>query len=122
VTETESSSNHYALIGGLRRQGKWRAERRMRHVAVVGGVNLDLTAAELAAPEIELTSVSLVGGASLTVPDPMRVEVSGFRLLGGVGGETGTGDGPVVRLRQYSLFGGVSVRRVPGTGAAEPGS
>lgn len=113
---TETSSNHYALIGGLKRQGKWRAERRMRHVAAVGGVNLDLTAAELAAPEIDLTSVSLVGGASLTVPEPMRVEVSGFSLLGGVSGATGTGDGPVLRVRRYSLVGGVSIRRVPADG------
>jgi hypothetical protein len=110
-------------MGGLKRRGKWRAERRMRHVALVGGVNLDFTAAELAAPEIDLTSVTLVGGASLTVPDPMRVEVSGFSLFGGVGGdETGIGDGPVLRVRRYSLAGGVRIRRVPGTGAAEPGS
>jgi hypothetical protein len=110
---TETSSNHYALIGGLKRRGKWRAERRMRHVAVVGGVNLDLTDAELAAPEIELTAVSLVGGASLIVPESMRVEASGFSLFGGLRGATGTGDGAVLRLRHYSLFGGVSIRRAP---------
>jgi hypothetical protein len=109
-----ASSNHFALMGGLKQRGKWRVDPRTLHVAAVGGVNLDLTAAELAAPEVELTSVALVGGASLTVPESMRVEISGFRLLGGVSGSApGTEGGPVLRLRQYSLVGGVSIRRVP---------
>src|ERR1700712_4140590 len=103
-----TSGNHFALVGGLQRRGKWRAEPRMLHVAAVGGVSLDFTAAELAASEIELTSVSLVGGASVTVPESLRVEVSGFSLVGGTGGgSAGTADGPVLRLRVYSLVGGV---------------
>lgn len=107
------TSNHFALLGGLKRQGKWRAAPRMLHVAAVGGVNLDLTTAELPA-EVELTSVALAGGASLTVPDSLRVEVSGFRLVGGVNGDApGAEGGPVLRLRVFSLFGGVSIRRVP---------
>jgi hypothetical protein len=112
-SSNEPSSSHFALIGGLKRRGKWRAAPRMLHVAAVGGVNLDLTAAELAAPEVELTSVALVGGASLTVPESMRVEVSGFSLLGGRDGAPGTDGGPVLRLRLYSVFGGVSIRRLP---------
>jgi hypothetical protein len=44
---------------------------------------LDLTTAELPA-EVELTSVALAGGASLTVPDSLRVEVSGLRASSGL--------------------------------------
>jgi hypothetical protein len=116
VTDDSSNhltSNHVALLGGLKRRGTWRAAPRMLHVAAVGGVNLDFTDAELPS-EVELTSVALAGGASLTVPDSLRVEVSGFRLIGGVDGDTaGTGGASVLRLRVFSLFGGVSIRRVP---------
>jgi hypothetical protein len=113
----ESRDNHIALIGGLKRRGKWRPAARTLHVAAVGGVNLDFTAADLAEPEIELTSVSLVGGASLTVPKSLRVEVSGFSLIGGLGaGAQGSADGPVLRLRVYSLVGGISIRTVPSAG------
>ena len=113
----ESTGYHFALIGGLKRRGTWRAEPRMLHVAGVGGVNLDFTAAEFAEHETELTSVSLVGGASLTVPESVRVEVSGFSLVGGTrGGTAGTADGPVLRVRVYSLIGGVSIHNVPSPG------
>jgi hypothetical protein len=113
----DNSSTHVSLIGGLKKRGRWRAEARMLHVAAVGGVNLDLTDAELDPKGTELTSVTLVGGASLVVPDAMRVEVSGFSLIGGTGGgAAGLPDGPVLRLRAYSLVGGVSIRRGPAAG------
>jgi hypothetical protein len=109
-----TTDNHFALLGGLKRRGKWRPAPRTLHVAAVGGVNLDFSAADLSEPEIELTSISLVGGASLTVPDSLRVEVSGFSLVGGIGsGAQGSADGPLLRLRVYSLVGGVSIRTVP---------
>jgi hypothetical protein len=114
---TEPRENHLAIVGGLKRRGKWRPAARMLHVAAVGGVNLDFAAADLTEPEIELTSVSLVGGASLTVPESLRVEVSGFSLVGGTrGAAAGTADGPVLRVRVFSLVGGVSIHKVPSAG------
>ena len=49
----------------------------------VGGTRLDLSQAQLAAPEVTLTKVSLVGGTRITVPPGIRVVTSGFSLVGG---------------------------------------
>jgi hypothetical protein len=67
--------------------------------------------AELAAPEVELTRWSLIGGVSAGVPVGVRVEVSGFTLLGGRSvrlPEPAPG-APVLRLRLFSIIGGISV-------------
>ena len=58
--------------------------------------------------------MSLVGGVWMQVPQGVRVQVSGFSLVGGTsiagGPEPGTG-APVVHVRAFSLVGGVRIRR-----------
>jgi hypothetical protein len=88
-----------------------------RHVIVVslvGGTRLDLSQAQIAAPEVTLTKVSLVGGVRVWVPAGIRVEVSGVSLIGGTsvygGPEPGPG-APTVHIRAFSLVGGVRIRR-----------
>jgi hypothetical protein len=99
-------------IGGMVRKGSWRVPERSVGVSVIGGASLDLTDAELAAPEVVLTRVSLIGGISATVPAGVRVEVEGFSLLGGhsVRLPAPAPGAPVLRLRLFSLIGGVSVK------------
>ena len=88
-----------------------------RHVivaSIVGGTWLDLSEAQLAAPEVTLTTVSLVGGTRIMVPPGIRVEVSGFSLVGGTRVEGGPEPGPgapTVYIRAFSLVGGVRIRR-----------
>ena len=88
-----------------------------RHVivaSIVGGTWLDLSEAQLAAPEVTLTIVSLVGGTQIMVPAGIRVEVSGFSLVGGTRVEGGPEPGPgapAVYIRAFSLVGGVKILR-----------
>jgi predicted membrane protein len=99
------------IVGGLKRRGAWRMPRDMRVVSLVGGLNLDLTGAEIPAGAT-LTKISLVGGVSLRVPDDVEVQVEGFRLLGGVGvEETPSVKTRTIRVRNYGLVGGVDVKR-----------
>jgi predicted membrane protein len=89
-------------------------DRRVVVLSLVGGARLDLSQAELAAKEVTLTKVSLVGGTRLRVPPGVRVEVSGFSLVGGTRVEAGPKPGPgapTVHVRAFSLVGGVRVRR-----------
>ena len=75
---------------------------------------LDLSEAQLAAPEVTLTKVSLVGGTRITVPPGIRVEASGFSLVGGTRVEGGPEPGPgapTVYIRAFSLAGGVRIHR-----------
>ena len=105
---------HVSPVGGLKIHGPWRMDRHVIVVSLVGGARLDLSQAQLAAPEVTLTKVSLVGGTRVTVPPGIRVEASGFSLIGGTridgGLEPGPG-APTVRIRAFSLVGGVRIHR-----------
>lgn len=105
---------HVLPIGGLRVNGPWRMDRHVIVISLVGGARLDLSEAELAAPEVTLTKVSVVGGVRVWVPTGIRVEVSGFSIIGGTRVEGGPEPGPgapTVHIRAFSLVGGVRIRR-----------
>jgi cell wall-active antibiotic response 4TMS protein YvqF len=107
------TSWHLALLGGLARQGRWNTRRRTVSVSVVGGADLDLTAAVIPEEGTTLVKVSLVGGVRLTVPAGMDVRVQGFSLIGRrrvEEGEVAPG-APVVNVHAYGIIGGVKVRR-----------
>ena len=105
---------HISPVGGLRVYGPWRMARHVIVASIVGGTWLDLSEAQLAAPEVTLTTVSLVGGTRIIVPPGIRVEASGFSLVGGTrvegGAEPGPG-APTVYIRAFSLVGGVRIHR-----------
>jgi hypothetical protein len=100
-------------IGGIRHRGHWRVPRHTVAIGLLGGVDVDLGEAELAAPEVMITKVSIIGGVSVRVPPGMRVEVSNFSILGGrnvnLGGPLAP-NAPVLHIRSFSIIGGVSVR------------
>ena len=105
---------HISPIGGFKVSGPWRMDRHVIVGALVGGAKLDLSQAQLAAPEVTLTKVSLVGGTRVTVPPGIRVEVSGFSLFGGTAIEAGPEPGPgapVIRIRSFALAGGTRIHR-----------
>jgi hypothetical protein len=98
-------------IGGVVRRGSWRVPEKSVGISLIGGASLDLTDAEFAAPEVELTRVSIIGGIDAKVPAGVRVEVEGFTLLGGrsIRLPKPAPGAPVLRIRLFSLIGGVSV-------------
>ena len=108
------ASWHVTPVGGLRVRGPWRMDPHVIVVSIVGGARLDLSEAQLAAPQTTLTKVSLVGGTRIMVPPGIRVETSGFSLVGGTRVEGGPEPGPgapTVHIRAFSLVGGVRIRR-----------
>jgi hypothetical protein len=89
-------------------------ERSVIVVSLIGGADLDLSQAQLAAPEVTLTKVSLLGGVSIGVPPGIRVDASGFSLIGGTSVDAGPEPGPgapTVRIRAFSLLGGTRIYR-----------
>lgn len=103
-----------AVMGGAERRGRWRPSTRMNVVAVMGGAAIDLRNAELDAPEIHITAVTVMGGIEVIVPEGVEVDISDFALMGGNSGpkDTPVAPGaPIVRVRAYSLMGGVAVSR-----------
>ena len=103
---------HISPIGGLRVSGRWRMERGVIVVSLIGGADLDLSQAQLAAPKVTLTKVSLLGGVSIAVPPGIRVEASGFSLIGGTSVNAGPQPGPgapTVHIRAFSLLGATRI-------------
>jgi hypothetical protein len=113
-----------AILGGSDRKGRWRLAQRCTALNIMGGSDIDLTDAELAADRVELEVISVMGGADIYVPEGLNVEVSEFALLGGnsvdenVGGAATPG-APTLHLRMYSIMGGSDVKRGPKLSRAE---
>jgi hypothetical protein len=60
-----------------------------------------------------ITKVSIIGGVSVRVPPGMRVEVNNFSILGGRNINLDSPlarNAPVLRIRSFSIIGGVDVR------------
>jgi hypothetical protein len=102
-----------SLLGGTRHSGRFDVPSSALFIAGIGGMDLDLREATLPAGGATITKVSLIGGVSLVVPPGVRVEVSGFSLLGGKNIERESVEdpsAPVLRVRAFGLIGGVKVR------------
>lgn len=110
---------HVAPVGGLRRHGRWRMDRHLVALTVIGGTSLDLRDAEITAPEVTLTKVSLLGNVTVCVPRGVRVVLEGRSLLPCPRGgrlddcDDAGPDAPTLRIRSFSLLGGVTVQSPP---------
>lgn len=102
------------VLGGSEQRGRWRLGRRLRIVAVLGGVHADLGSAQVEAPVSTITVFALLGGAELNAPPGVPVQMSGFSLLGGKSDERPAGPplrgAPLIRVRAFALLGGVAVK------------
>jgi hypothetical protein len=106
-----------AILGGSKRTGRWRLAASCSVYNVLGGSELDLSEVELTTDRVELKVVNVLGGAEITLPTGMNVEVSETAILGGneveVADQQPDPGGPVVHLRLISILGGAEVRRGP---------
>jgi len=104
-----------SIMGGSDRKGRWRVARKATVINVMGGGVLDFNDAELADNVVEVRVFSLMGGSNICVPEGLDVEVSEFALMGGNGIKLGASppdrEGPLLRLRIFSVMGGTDVRR-----------
>lgn len=106
-----------SVMGGSERRGRWRPAEELNVVAVMGGSDIDLRGAEVAAAQITITAVAFMGGIDVIVPEGVEVELDGFDFMGGhdqqladVPRRPGT---PHVRVRSVSVMGGVTVKSKP---------
>ncbi len=106
-----------AIMGGSHRRGRFRAVGSINAVAIMGGDEIDLRDAEITGGELTINLFTLMGGANIYVPDSVELEVGGFSLMGG-NDEAGSRrpprpGAPVIRVRSYSVMGGVTIYRLP---------
>jgi hypothetical protein len=108
---------HVSPIGGLNVSGPWRMGRHVVVISLIGGADLDLSQAELAARDVTLTKVSVIGGVNARVPNGIRVDASGLSLLGGTSVDAAPDPGPgapTIHIRAFSIIGGIRIRRETG--------
>ena len=80
---------------------------------VMGGSDLDLRGASFPAGAATVTAIAIMGGSTIWVPEGARVELSGFALMGSNSNRVPKAEvasGPLVRVKAWSLMGGVDVR------------
>jgi len=112
-------STTIAVMSGNDRHGEWTVPREHTALAVMGGVELDLREARLSAAVTHITAVAVMGGVDIVLPADVRLEVSGFGLMGGFGEGRDAGapappapaGAPLVRVTGFALMGGVNVTR-----------
>jgi hypothetical protein len=106
-----------AIMGGSHRRGRFRAVGTINALAIMGGDEIDLREAEIEGGELTLNLYSLMGGATIYVPDTVEVEVGGFSLMGGnteIGSQHSTRPGaPLIRIQAYNVMGGATIYRLP---------
>jgi Domain of unknown function (DUF1707)/Cell wall-active antibiotics response 4TMS YvqF len=71
-----------AVMGDSKRQGRWRVERPLAAVAVMGDVVLDLRDAEVPQGEVDITATAVMGDVKIYVPDGVDVQLSGIAVMG----------------------------------------
>ncbi len=114
----------FAMMGGSIRKGPWEPPETLYALAVMGGIELDFREAALLEGVTEVQILALMGGAKITIPDDVDVEVNGIGFMGGFDHVSHHGPGedrPLIRIKGLAVMGGVSVKvkRAPGRGTMQ---
>jgi uncharacterized protein DUF1707 len=103
-----------AIMSAFERRGRWNVPKKLTTFALWGGGVIDLRYADFTSPEVEIHACSIMGGQTILLPPEVNVEINGHGVMGGfdhtVAGEGAPG-APTVRIRGFSLWGGVGVKR-----------
>ena len=110
--------NEVAIFGGVDRRVVTSDFRGGAINAIFGGVELDLTHAEMVQPQAELEVNAIFGGVELRVPDDWRIISRNQAIFGGYDDKTGTSDLPdtpdaprkILVLTGSVIFGGVEIK------------
>jgi Domain of unknown function (DUF1707) len=103
-----------AIMSGFERRGRWNVPKRLTTFALWGGGVVDLRYADFTSPEVEIHAYSIMGGQTILVPPEVNVDLRGVGVMGNfdhsVNGH-GSPGAPCVRIRGFSLWGSVGVKR-----------
>ena len=105
-----------AMLSGFERRGRWNVPKKLTTFTFCGSGVLDLRYADFTSTEVEIRAVSIMGGQNILLPPEVNVEIDGHGVMGGFDREilgNGTPGAPKVKIRGFSLWGGVSIKRKP---------
>lgn len=103
-----------ALLSGFERRGRWNVPKKLTTFAFWGNGVVDLRYADFTSTEVDIYAVSIMGAQNILLPPEVNVEIHGRGVMGGfdrtVKGQ-GTPGAPTVKIRGFSLWGGVGIKR-----------
>jgi hypothetical protein len=103
-----------ALVSGFERRGRWNVPKKLTTFTLWGSGVLDLRYADFTSTEVEIHAVSIMGMQNILLPPEVNIEIHGHGVMGGfdrtVAGQ-GTPGAPKVKIRGFSLWGGVGIKR-----------
>lgn len=121
-----SGGGRWALLGGINVGGStpWKLESGS-YFAFMGGIDMDLTAAEIPEEETVLDLTAIMGGIDVKLPADLAVIYEGAAILGGItfkeqedGGivssrrvdESGEQAGKFLRIQARAFMGGIEIK------------
>jgi hypothetical protein len=101
-----------SIMGGDERSGTWDPGDQSIALTVMGGQTLDLT--QVAAVEVSITAITVMGATEIIVPDGAVVDMSGLIVMGGSSNETTSTGNSLMRVsvRSFGAMGGCEVRNL----------
>jgi hypothetical protein len=103
-----------AIMGAFERRGRWNVPHKLTTFALWGGGVVDLRYADFTSTEVEIHAYSIMGGQTILLPPEVNVEIHGHGVMGGFDHNipgAGTPGAPTVKIRGFSLWGGVGIKR-----------
>lgn len=112
---TPTSSASIAILSGADRKGDWVVPRNYQAVAIMGGIDLDLTQARFVEFESVINVFAFWGGVDIVVPEDVNVRVEGIGIMGAfdnrIRENNDSPDSPLVRITGLAMMAGVDVKR-----------
>lgn len=102
------------LMSGFERRGRWNIPRKLTTLAFWGSGVVDMRYADFTSTEVELRVYSIMGAQTILLPPEVNVEIHGHGVMGNFDGKVmgeGTPGAPTVKIRGFSLWGGVGIKR-----------
>lgn len=110
-----------SIMGGSQRKGRWRLREKTNAIAVMGGCHLDMRNAEVEGPTININAIAIMGGIDIIVPEGIEVELGGIAIMAGKDARLKDvppiPGSPIVRVRAFAFWGGVTIRSKPARGS-----
>ena len=108
-----------AVWSGVERRGSWVVPETQVCVAIMGGIELDLSTAVLTARETTVNVFALMGGVEIVVPEGVAVRMDAIGFMGGTSGpsDIAPAGAPSIRITGLAVMGGIEVKRPKGSRA-----
>ena len=103
-----------AIMSAFQRRGRWNVPEKLTTFSLWGGGVVDLRYADFTSPEVHIRAYSIMGGQTILLPPEVNVEIDGAGVMGAFDHNVdsiGAPGAPRVRIKGFSLWGNVGIKR-----------